>query len=198
MQPTPILIISASPRNGSQSSKVCAVIERLFSVLNRQNRFLDIAALNLPLAGVPTESPHEDLTTLQNECLNAAALVIVCPEWGGMATPSIKNALLLLTGAQIAHKPIMLVSVSSGLGGAYPIAELRAFSSKNSHALYVPHHVIVRYVESLWVTEEKSENDLAIENRLSTALQELIIYADALAPHIDQLKSLRQNYRNGM
>ena len=198
MQPHPILIISASPRLGSQSSKVSTAIERLLQNLNCPSRFLDISALDLPLAGVAITAPNEALVALQNEAVAAAALVIVCPEWGGMATPSIKNALLLLTGAQIAHKPIMLVSVSSGVGGAYPIAELRAFSSKNSHALYVPHHVIVRHVESLFVAQEKTENDIYIEARLSTALQELIIYADALAPHREQLKSLRQSYRNGM
>ena len=197
MKLAPTLIISASPRHGSQSSKVSVAIERLLSGLDRPTRFLDIAALNLPLAGVPSPL-NESLTTLQTESQKAAALVIVCPEWGGMATPSIKNALLHLTGAQIAHKPVMLVSVSSGTGGAYPIAELRAFSSKNSHALYLPHHVIVRHVESLWISTEKTENDIAIEKRLSVALQELIIYTDALAPHIKKLTSLRHGYRNGM
>ena len=198
MQIKPALIISASPRHGSQSSKVSAAIERLLHGLNRPTSFLDIAGLNLPLAGVPSTEPSASLVTLKNECVNASALVIICPEWGGMATPSIKNALLHLTGAQIAHKPIMLVTVSSGTGGAYPIAELRAFSSKNNHALYVPHHVIVRQVESLWVAPEKTESDIYLEARLSVALQELIIYADALAPHTEKLNALRQGYRNGM
>ncbi len=51
--------------------------------------------------------------------------------------------------AVVAHEPTLLVAVSSGQGGSYPIAEMRASSDKNSRQLYLPKHVIAREVEKV-------------------------------------------------
>ena len=61
--------------------------------------------------------------------------IIVVPEYGGMATPNAKNFFLLFNNGELFHKPGLIISISSGTGGAYPISELRSSSYKNSHIL---------------------------------------------------------------
>jgi NAD(P)H-dependent FMN reductase len=194
----PILIISGSPRQQSQSRKVSGVIKRLIAGFGIEAVLLDLSLLPLPVAGIDSIDHASSVDTLKSMASSASAIVLICPEWGGMAPASIKNALLLLTDGEIAHKPILLVSVSSGAGGAYPIAELRAFSAKNAHAFYIPHHVIVRDVEKLFLGLDKSEEDIRIEKRLFASIEELITYAEALQPHRGKLKLFRQRYLYGM
>ena len=67
------------------------------------------------------------------------------PEYGGMATPNSKTFLVFNNG-ELFHKPGLIISVSSGTGGAYPISELRSSSYKNSHIMWIPEHIIIRNV----------------------------------------------------
>ncbi|MCV5978616.1 NAD(P)H-dependent oxidoreductase, partial [Escherichia coli] len=71
------------------------------------------------------------------------------PEWHGMATPALKNFLLLTTANELAHKPALLVSVSVSINGVYPISELRMTGSKNNHVCFLPDHLIVRKSDKL-------------------------------------------------
>ena len=48
------------------------------------------------------------------------------------------NIFLLCGNGEFSHKPGLIVSVSSGNGGAYPIAELRSSSYKNTHIMWIP------------------------------------------------------------
>src|SRR5262245_2330305 len=63
---------------------------------------------------------------------SADGFVIVSPEYAGMAPPVLMNLLLKCSWRETAHKPALLVAVSSGAGGSYPIAELRQFGFKNN------------------------------------------------------------------
>ena len=81
---------------------------------------------------------------------------MVVPEYGGMSTPNSKNFFLLfnffffffffLLNGELFHKPGLIVSISSGNGGAYPISELRSSSYKNSHIMWIPENIIIRNV----------------------------------------------------
>ena len=64
--------------------------------------------------------------------------ILVVPEYGGMATPVAKNIFLLCGNGEFAHKPGLIVSVSSGNVGAYPKSELRMSSYKNTHIMWIP------------------------------------------------------------
>jgi len=85
--------------------------------------------------------------------------------------------------SDLAHKPGLLVGVSSGIGGAYPISELRASSYKNCRLCYLPEHLIVRQVEAVLNTPQAaSEEDQRIRARIDYALDILGKYAQALQP----------------
>ena len=45
----------------------------------------------------------------------------------------------------MAHKPGLIVTVSAGLGGSYPVTELRISSHKNTRLCYIPDHVLKAY-----------------------------------------------------
>ena len=97
-----------------------------------------------------------------------------------MATPHLKN-LLLNCGAEMAHKPALLVSVSAGMGGSYPIAELRMSGNKNSHIWWLPDHLILRDVKSLF-HDEGDEVSRSLTARIDHLLAWLVQSTGALAP----------------
>jgi NAD(P)H-dependent FMN reductase len=99
-----------------------------------------------------------------------------------MVPPALKNFLLLCSAEEVGHKPALLVSVSSGIGGSYPIAELRMSSYKNNRLVYVPDHVIIRDVESMLDGgDAKSDRDQTTRGRLDYSMKMLLEYAKALS-----------------
>ncbi len=59
----------------------------------------------------------------------------------------LKNFFLMFSRFELGHKPAMIVAVSSGDGGAYPVAELRMSSYKNNRICYIPEQLNLRNVE---------------------------------------------------
>ena len=180
-------IISGSQRSPSQSAKVSGFIA---DVLSREfdgiETFVhDLGAEPLPWCEEEDPLPAAEqpplirkLSPLLREC---DGLIVVTPEWGGMATASLKNFFLWCNAHELSHKPGLIISVARRLGGAYPVADLRMSSYKNTHLCWLPEHVIIRNVES--VLNEPSpggEDDRAIRQRLSYALRLLEAYATAL------------------
>jgi len=100
---------------------------------------------------------------ISDELLACDALVVVAPEWHGMVPPALKNFFLHCDG-ELANKPGLIVGVSAGNGGAYPISELRMSSYKNSRICWIPDHLIVRNVED--VLNDSSELTTASEGKL--------------------------------
>ncbi|MBM3602214.1 MAG: NAD(P)H-dependent oxidoreductase, partial [Alphaproteobacteria bacterium] len=114
---------------------------------------------------------------------SADALIIVAPEWGGMAPAALKNFFLYASSAELGHKPALLVAVSAGVSGSYPIAELRSSSYKNNHICYIPEHLIVRQVGQVMNGQQAtSPEDQAIRDRADFALSVLHGYGQALRP----------------
>jgi hypothetical protein len=98
-----------------------------------------------------------------------------------MVPSGLKNLFLLCNKQELSHKPGLIVSVSSGHGGAYPVAELRMSSYKNTQFCYIPEHVIVRRAEELLNGgEDAAKEDLYVRQRLRHAVGLLEQYALAL------------------
>ena len=98
-----------------------------------------------------------------------------------MVPAALKN-LLLLCSTELTHKPALIVALSSGMGGAYPVAELRANSCKDTKVCYIPEVVIIRQVQ-LTLNGPVAENnyDLVTRQRLGYSLKLLAEYSKALA-----------------
>ncbi|WP_436623854.1 NADPH-dependent FMN reductase [Sorangium sp. So ce136] len=182
-----IAVISGSHRNGSESGKVARhVQQQLSSSPDVSSTYaLDLADNPLPLWDPEVWQPSEKWSSVWSpisaELTASDAFVVVAPEWGGMVPAGLKNFFLLCSRGELAHKPALIVAVSSGMGGSYPIAELRMSSYKNTYLCYIPDHVIVRNVRGLLNDPAaQSPDDERIRERLRYGLGLLLQYGKAL------------------
>lgn len=195
-----IALIAGSSRTGSQSAKVARYLRQRLIDLGltspERSGLIDLGERPLPLWPADDKGPWADY---QQQLTAADALVVIAPEWNGMACPAVKNFFLYASKAELAHKPALLVGVSSGVGGAYPISELRASGYKNCRIAYLPEHLIVRHVEAvLNEGEAASEGDLRIRRRADYALDILGKYAAALKPVRAAIDLTDPAFTNGM
>lgn len=88
-----------------------------------------------------------------------------------MVPATLKN-FFLLCRTELVEKSGLIVSVSTGEGGTYPVAELRMSSDKNTHLWYIQEHLIVRGVRDLFNDFERStsEADQSLTARFLHAL----------------------------
>lgn len=123
------------------------------------------------------------INRVREQAGRADAFVCVIPEYSGMAAPAFKNIILMMSDEHMGHKPALLVGVSAGMGGAYPIAELRMSSYKNTRLLWIPENVIVRFADNFAQGEksEKNEKDETVL-RMHYALDLLVEYTRLLLP----------------
>lgn len=159
-----ISIISGSHRKQAQSLKIAKFIEKTLIErdLADQTWLFSLSDNPLPLwdEGIweGDEKWSQLLTPISEQLASSDAFVIVTPEWHGMVPSGLKNFFLLWGNGELAHKPALIVAVSSADGGAYPVAELRMSSYKNNRICYIPEHVIVRNCEKV-LNENPEDND---------------------------------------
>jgi NAD(P)H-dependent FMN reductase len=180
-------ILSGSHRADAQTLKVAHYIK---SVLVREHagaaaHLYSLSGNPLPLWDEATGGAPDALWDPVSAELKAAdALVVVTPEWGGMATPGVKNFLLNCTAGEIGHKTGLIVTVSASRGGSYPVAELRMSGTKNNRLAWIPEHVIIHHAEQNLSapdgTAELGKEDQMQRKRLRYALRLLEEYGKAL------------------
>ncbi len=191
-----LLIVSASQRTESQSTKVAEYL------LNSSTQFskvshIELCKQRLPLwDGEETSKTNDDSDWLaiNSQLQTMDALILITPEWGGTASPLLKNLLMMADAVDIGHKPVLLVSVVNGISGAYPIAELRMNAFSNNKLVAIPDHLIIRNVEEILNTVNESKHrdeyvitrrDKSIRHRIGYSLHTLLHYSQAM-------KSLRE------
>jgi NAD(P)H-dependent FMN reductase len=183
-----ISIICGSHRENSQSTKISKVIEqRLLAQGHADEVYLfDLVNNPLPLwEGKIWDNDAEWqalLAPISEELASSDAFVVVCPEWHGMAPAGLKNFFLMWGNGELAHKPALLVTVSSADGGSYPIAELRMSSYKNNRIVYLPEHLIIRFVEKVFNEDPSTNSETAqpyFDDRMAYCLNLLKEYAGA-------------------
>lgn len=200
-------IICGSPRPDAESARVshglAAMAAHYFDDL--QAHVVDLSEVELPLylspaMERPPSAPDEALGALRQRIWQADAFVLVSPEWNGMANPALKNLLNYFCDLSMAHKPAMLVAVSAGIGGSYPIAEMRMNSYKNTYLCFTPDHLIVTAVaEHFQHDEYRGDTRLTgLERRALHSLGVLETYAAALKPVRAGLCEMQAEYPYGM
>lgn len=159
-----ISIISGSHRKVSQSEKVARYVQRTLEDqgLCDETWLFSLAGNPLPLwdEGIwEGDADWQDrLQPLSGQLASSDGFVIISPEWHGQVPAGLKNFFLMWGKGELAHKPALIVTVSSGDGGSYPVAELRMSSYKNNRICYIPEHVIVRNVEGVLNDNDADNN----------------------------------------
>lgn len=187
-----LLVVSGSNRKEAQSLKVSRFLAHCCEGLGNGVRadVLDLGATPLPMwdENIWAEKGGEAIQTawapIRQRVADADGYALVSPEWAGMVPSVLKNFLLFAatTGAPMADKPVLLVGVSAGTGGAYPIAELRASGGKNNHFCIIPEHLIVRQAGKVMneLDRPTGDDDVYIQTRAKYAMRMLVEYARAL------------------
>ena len=197
-----ISIISASHRMNSQSKKIGEFLKK--DLLNFKHD-IEILSLDLAEAFLPLWSPEkkdgkgiwgETWNSISNNLCSSDGFIFVVPEYGGMATPAAKNFFLLCGNGELAHKPGLIVSVSSGNGGAYPVAELRSSSYKNTHIMWIPENIIIRNVEEFNPRNHGKNIPEWLDNRINYVLKLFFAYVSNMKPLRKMIN--RKEFGNGM
>ena len=182
-----LFIISASQRHPSQSLKVARYVGHMIEKSRKFQSYeiYDLGSHPLPLwdEGVWRNDPKWEkiLSPLRQKVINADAFVMVIPEWNGGVTPAIKNFSLFFDEKETGHKPVWLITISSEINGQYPIADMKAFGSKNNKWIFIPDHTIIRFVKQMLNNHmpHNQEEKILIE-RMAYSLHQLALYAQAL------------------
>ena len=135
-----------------------------------------------------SQTPVPQWEKLARQLGRADGYAWIIPEWNGGANPSIKNMLLYADSQLLAHKPVMLVGISAGRGGFYPIMDTRSAGHKDTRYVISPEAIVINDCHNVFQTPELDEQapDYALKLRTVYALSILKLYTEAL-------KSLRQS-----
>ncbi len=197
-----ISIISASHRKNSQSKKISNFLNNNLLKINED---IDTFLLDLAENALPLWSPEKKNSKgvwgktwnlISNNLDESDGFILVVPEYGGMATPAAKNIFLLCGNGELTHKPGLIVSVSSGNGGAYPISELRSSSYKNTHIMWIPENIIIRNVEDFNPGGHGDNIHEWLDDRIDYVLNLLLAYASNMKPLRELVN--RKDFANGM
>ena len=202
-----ITIVSGSHRKVSQSIKIAKAIKSALKPLKEcdESNIFDLADNPLPLwhedmrkAGKQSKSLLESIS---KKLAYSDAFIIISPEWHGMVPAGLKNFFLMWGKGELAHKPALIVTVSSGDGGSYPVAELRMSSYKNNRICFLPEHLIIRNVQSVFNENEIDNNSSSqeyFENRLDYCLKQLLTYSKAFKKIRESNTVSIEKYGSGM
>ena len=202
-----ITIISGSHRNPSQSEKVANYISKTFSAEHDdiETNVYALADNPLPLWDQTLWEDNEEwnqrLAPLKQQLSESDGFVIVSPEWHGQVPAGLKNFFLMFNRFELGHKPALIVTVSSGDGGAYPVAELRMSSYKNNRICYIPEQLVLRNVETILnknETDNNPETNSYFKERISWTLGILKGYAEALKTMRENTQIHHDKFGNGM
>jgi NAD(P)H-dependent FMN reductase len=202
-----ITIVSGSHRNPSQSMKVARFIEQTLQQhrLCDEAEVIDLGGNPLPLwdQAIWEGDPEwkQRLAPIKQSLASSDGFVVVSPEWHGQVPAGLKNFFLLCGVNEVGHKPALIVTVSSGDGGAYPVAELRMSSYKNNRICYIPEQIIVRNVERVLNEDSQQNNpdaDSYFRDRIAWTLGILRQYCIALKQVRDSGATGTDVYNNGM
>ena len=174
-----IVLISASSRASSASLKLAGEIQSRLESVPAGVTLVDMHRLSLPIYGslLADDGWSQRLEVVLTALDQADGLVVVVPEWNGSANPSWLN-LTFYAGDRLAHKPVLPVAVSAGLGGSYPLTGLRSFGHKDCRYLMIPESLIVRQVDQAFNDQGRLAADLAI--KLDYVLAVLLQYSQSL------------------
>lgn len=179
-----VTVVVGSHREDSQSLKIGTMMRDKLSQLSACS---SVSLINLATANLPfwqesyTDEEQALIQGARDTLQNSDAFVFVVPEWNGMVPSAMKNLFLLFSGTEFGHKPGLIASVSAGIGGTYPITEMRT-TYKNSRINYLPEHLIFRDVGNLFNnldSDDKSAEDY-MSQRTDYCLEYLMLYSKAL------------------
>lgn len=182
-----VVIVSGSHRKESESFRISEFIKNSMKLYTSNVEIIDLSESDIPFwdSGVwaGEEIWKEKWNPLKQKLQQADGFVFVSPEWNGMVPSKLKNLLLLCSDKELGHKAGLIVAVSSSVGGAAPISELRLTGYKNNRICFIPEHLIIRNCTNVLTSkpaQEFLESDTYMRKRIAFTLDVFIKYCGAL------------------
>ena len=177
-----LAVISASTQANSESRRLADYFTGRLKQLSQPAAVIDLHELGLPLFGTSDldRSVANKLEAAKKTLESSAGAVLVTPEWNGGPAPGWNNFVIFI-GDCLAHKPLLVVGVSAGRGGAYPLLGVRASGYKNSRYVVIPESLIISNCGQFQpMSDDPGPETKALVSRSDYALAVLIEYAQAL------------------
>lgn len=189
-------IVSCSPRDNSESSRIAVMFKRY--LCEHHTIDCDLVSLSDGVAEIFSQEGDNETCRRIRFALGASDMVIlVVPEHCGMAPPAAKQLFMVFGMDCFAHKPTLLVGISSGMGGAYPITDMRSSTCKNSRILYIPEHIIIRKVTEV-EHDFGSTSHPGLKERVESCVRMLLLYATGLSSLRKEMLELSTGIGYGM
>ena len=192
-----VAIISGSNRPDSGSRKTADYISQVITVSGSESDVFDLHEIDLPIWSADMwdhdSAAYANWQQYRQRLDSCDALAVIAAEWNGTIPPSLHNFVMHLDRLTVGHKPALLVGVSAGIGGTYPIAELKASINKNNRMLLVPDHLIVRHVG-----EDFDSGEHPVGPRIAASVEELLLYATHMRGLRQELGFDYEQFTHGM
>jgi NAD(P)H-dependent FMN reductase len=173
-----ISIISGSTRPHSKSREVAAYLASRLTSLSIESHIIDLHEHHLPLFDASEKGEWSELwADISRGLTESDGFVFVSPEWDGMMSVGLHN-FLHYTEKELADKPVLVVGVSSGRGGRYPLQQMRIMGYKNKSFVVIPESLFYDQINQTLV--DGTLTDLRLVERTDYVLKTLVAYAKAL------------------
>lgn len=195
-----LMIVAGSHTEQSQSARTANFLKRR-SIELMLCAPTDVLVHDLGCDPLPFWTPSERGKQIPHEDFLQAstALILISPDWHGMATPAIKNWFYHLPAQALEHKPVLLCGVSAGDGGAYPVMDMRAYSFKNFRPCYLPEQLIIRKVREEFLDDAPSLAERSVSfQRADYCLRLLNTYASGFEDIRKQLPERSSTFAYGI
>jgi len=176
-----IAIISGSIRKNRQSHKIALFFDRYITEMQlAQSEIIDLKELNFPIVEerlALTENPTQNQLLFSAKIFEADAVIIVSPEYNGSYPAALKNAIDML-GKEWLHKPVGIVTVSSGVFGGVNVNALLQILFTRLKALVVTASFPVPNVQQAFDEQGIPMDKESIYKRAESFLSEVLWFTE--------------------
>ena len=175
-QATKITVILGTSRPDSYTSKALIPILDELGVRNIKFDLIDPCKLNLLFPGL--DGAEEDPVKIKDICANTQGIIFSTPEYHGSMSACAKLIIENLGFPSVlSGKPIVILGVAAGSGGAIKSLEQLRCVLSHVGAIVLPESVSVANVNSVF-NQDGVCLDQAIEDKLRELVQILIEFID--------------------
>lgn len=171
-----IIIVSSSVRTGRNSHRAAIYLEKY---LNTQDglsaKILDLDEYNFPVFDERLrfqKNPSKEMLEVSGKIKDASGVILVTPEYNGGYPASLKNFIDLLYDEWY-HKPVAIVSASSGAFGGAQVTTSLVFTMWKIKAWVIPYMFLIPKIQDAFNERGEASEKENMDKRAEAMLKEL-------------------------
>ncbi|MBE9229878.1 NAD(P)H-dependent oxidoreductase [Phormidium sp. LEGE 05292] len=177
-----IVGIGGSLREESYSQLALELVAQRIEALGAEVEILDLREMQLPFCNGEDEYPdYPDVQKLRNIVQQADGLILATPEYHGSVSGVMKNALDLMSFAQLSDKVTGLISVLGGQSNSNALNDLRVIM-RWVHAWVIPEQIAIGQAWKAF-----SDDGKIADEKLSQRFDE---FAESLVENTRKLRAI--------